>query len=426
MLSVILCCYTHNSPAQNNAATKRVLPGTDKVSMSQEVLEDKVLGMLLGSAIGDAMGAPTEMWSRENILIDYGYVSNLDTMVREPSAEGTWDFNLPAGGTTDDTRWKKLAAEYLLTQNPGQSLNPDAFGRLIISRYEQGLTALQNTRGFEPEPYEVNLRKLAWLQEWALVAKPFVENDLQAYAYAQSQFYGGEMTCAGMLYTPVVGAFYPAAPEIAYQEAYRISLFDLGYARDISGLTAAMVSAAMHPEATPASVINVVRDVDPQNYFKSRLVGRSAYRMLKEARAIVFQANQLSMQDIDKERTFLPNGYTDTLRMARILKAYELLDARNQDMPFHAGEIHLVNLTALLFCNFDFVETLAFVVNFGRDNDTTAAVTGAMLGAYWGAEKLPGEMVRQVLATNEAVLETDLRTLSHQLADRIKSEQLKQ
>jgi hypothetical protein len=112
--------------------------------------------------------------------------------------------------------------------------------------------------------------------------------------------------------------------------------------------------------------------------------------------------------------------------MARILKAYELLDARNQDMPFHAGEIHLVNLTALLFCNFDFVETLAFVVNFGRDNDTTAAVTGAILGAYWGADKLPREMVRQVLATNEAVLETDLRALAHQLANQIKSEQCKQ
>ena len=84
--------------------------------LSKERLYDKVLGMLVGSAIGDAMGAPTEMWSRADIGINYGFVDDLDTLVREPSAEGPWEYNLPAGGTTDDTRWKKLVSEFLLTQ----------------------------------------------------------------------------------------------------------------------------------------------------------------------------------------------------------------------------------------------------------------------------------------------------------------------
>ena len=391
----------------------------ERTPLSQEILEDKILGMLLGSAIGDAMGAPTEMWTRRDIMIDYGYVSSLDTMVREPSAEGTWDFNLPAGGTTDDTRWKKLTAEYLLTQNPEAPLDPKGFARQIIRQYEEGISALKQTESFDPEPYEINARKLAWLQEWALVAKPFVENDLQKYTYALSQFYGGEMTCAGMLYTPTIGAFYAGAPHTAYEEAYRISLFDIGYARDISGLTAAMVSAAMQADATPEQVINVVRDVDPQGYFKSRLVSRTAYRLLRDARAIVYDARQLKMADIDKASIQMPANRTDTLRMAQMLKAYELLDAKNQDMPFHAGEIHLVNLTALLFSDFDFQKSLEFVVNFGRDNDTTAAVTGAILGAYWGASRLPEAMKQQILTTNEQLLNTDLRKLAAQLSTKI-------
>ena len=49
-----------------------------------------------------------------------------------------------------------------------------------------------------------------------------------------------------------------------------------------------------------------------------------------------------------------------------------------QRLPFHAGEIHLVNLTALVYSDFDFASALEFVVNYGRDNDTTAAVTGSI------------------------------------------------
>ncbi len=389
-------------------------------TLNKEVLKDKILGMLLGSAIGDAMGAPTEMWSRENIRIDYGYINDLTTMVREPSAEGTWDFNLPAGGTTDDTRWKKLMTEYLFTQKAGAALAPQDFAQHIIHQYEEDIKALKRTESFDPEPFETNVRKLAWLQEWARVAKPFKEDDLQAYAYALSRFYGGEMTCAGMLYSPVIGAFYPAAPQLAYAEAYRLSLFDLGYARDISAVTAALVSAAMNEKATAISVLNTIRDVDPQGYFKSRLVGRTAYRLLQEARSIVYQANQLQMKDVEVDQLIFPlNQKVDTLWLARTQKAYELLDAKNQDMPFHAGEIHLVNLTALLFCDFDFKKSLAFVVNFGRDNDTTAAVTGAILGAFYGAKKLPPEMVAQIIETNKNLLDTDLEGLADKLTAKV-------
>ena len=86
--------------------------------LTEAELYDKVLGMLVGSAIGDAMGAPTEMWSRESIQLEYGFVEGLDSMVREVSPEGIWKANLPAGGTTDDTRWKNLTVDYLLSQDP--------------------------------------------------------------------------------------------------------------------------------------------------------------------------------------------------------------------------------------------------------------------------------------------------------------------
>lgn len=53
--------------------------------LTEAALYDRVLGMLVGSALGDAMGAPTEMWTREAIQLEYGFVEDLDSMVREAS-----------------------------------------------------------------------------------------------------------------------------------------------------------------------------------------------------------------------------------------------------------------------------------------------------------------------------------------------------
>ena len=381
-------------------------------------LYDKVLGALVGSAIGDAMGAPVEMWTRDYIQTNYGFIQKPDTMVREPSAEGPWRYNLPAGGTTDDTRWKKLTLNYLFTQKT--SLNDVDFANHFLKEYRNGIKQLKNTEGTNSELFENNLMVVNWLKEWAQVAEPFAKQDLRGYSAALSRFYGGEMVCAGLLYAPAVGVFYPADPQLAYQEMYKISLFDLGYARGISAITAAMTAAAMAKNATPESVLNSLRDIDPQQFFKSRLVGRTAYRQLMLAREIVFQANKLQKKAVDLTKITFPKNQTwDTLTLARLYKAYELLDVKNQDMPFHAGEIHLINLTALLFCNFDFEKSLAFVVNYGRDNDTVGAVTGGILGAYSGAKKLPKQAVERVLTTNKELLQTDFEALANQLTDQI-------
>lgn len=383
--------------------------------LTRAQLHDKVLGMLVGSAIGDAMGAPTEMWSREMIGTMYGSVNRLDSMVREPSAEGTWYMNLPAGGTTDDTRWKKLAVGYLLTQRNGKtSLDARAFANYILTQYRADVQRLKNTPGDDPAPFEDNARRMAWLQEWAKVAKPYAAGDWPAYTDALSGFYGGEMTCAGVLYAPALGAFFPGQPNRAYTETFRLALFDLGYARDVSALTGALVSAAMTPEATPESIMNVIRDVDPRNYYQSRLVGRAAYRFLQRARTVVYKAVQWSPATMNVSQLVFPRtGRADTVELARRQYAFTLLDEYNQELPLMSGEIFQITLTAMLYGQFDFRKSLEFAVNFGRDNDTT----GAILGAYHGAAKLPTDLVQQVLTTNRKHTETDLNKLADELTE---------
>jgi hypothetical protein len=99
--------------------------------------------------------------------------------------------------------------------------------------------------------------------------------------------------------------------------------------------------------------------------------------------------------------------------------AFERLDQHLQDMPFHAGEIYLQVLTAMIFSDFDFNNTLVFLVNYGRDNDTTAAIAGAILGALVGFEKLPENMKVQVLEINKNMLEIDLEKSASDLTQKI-------
>lgn len=386
-------------------------------TLPRDVFHDKVLGLLIGSAIGDAMGAPTEMWSRDDIQFDYGFVDQLDDMVRAPSAEGTWKHNLPAGGTTDDTRWKEITINFLRTQKPGHE-TATAFAAFIVDRYEQRIAALKATEGFDPRPYEENLMKMNFLQEWALIAKPFAEHDLLGYSHALHKFYGGEMTCAGMLYAPMLAGARPADPEAAYQLAYDLGIFDLGYARDLTGLTAALTAAAFDADATPDSIINVNRTVDPAGYFASRLVGRSAYRFYQHARRIAMEARAVEL-DPEAEPTQIPEPFQhlNPRDYAQLRHAFDRLDEANREVSFHPAEIYLITLTAMLYHDFEFEPTMAFITNYGRDNDTVAAVAGAILGAYHGAANLPPEMKTQVFHVNREELGIDLEALAKRMTD---------
>jgi ADP-ribosylglycohydrolase len=384
-------------------------------SLTREIYHDKVLGMIIGSAIGDAMGAPTEMWHRDAIATQMGYVDQPDAVIREGSPEGPWAYNLPAGGTTDDTRWKYLITEFVNSQDL-QSLKTRDFAQFIIDLYLDEKSEVNKKESFGPDEVENEIRQMTWLQEWAKVAKPYLENDLDAFREAVNRFYGGEMACAGMLYAPSIGAYYPGRPEKAYQESFNLSLFDLGYARDITGLTAAYVAKAMQPGIAIQEIGALTRTVDPEHYFESRLVGRIANRFYQDAKQITFDAKGLTDQEVNEKEYRIPKNYPySKLYYAQVHKAYELLDDKLQDIPFHAGEIHLINLTAIEFCEGDFKKTIEFVVNYGRDNDTVAAVTGAILGAYTGAKKLPANWKKMVEKTNKEIIGIDLEKIADQI-----------
>jgi len=372
--------------------------------MTRELLYNKILGMLVGSAIGDALGAPTEMWPREKIQAHFDFVVEMRDTIRVPSPEGSWALNAPPGTTTDDTRWKKLIIEYLASETDA---NPRGFATFINQAQEQYFKELQAIQDNDLDAYVDGTQQLLWLKEWVAVGQAYLDGDIDRYARALDRFYGGDLACAGLLYSPVVGTAFPGAPEIAYTTSYNLSIFDMGYARDISAVAAAMTAAAMVPEPEKDDVLEVLWQVDPHGYFESRLIGRIAYRLYEDARLIVHEARQAGADEA------LSDEAIDRLQL---ITAYELLDKTTRQHAFHAAEVHLVNLTAILYADWDFAEAMRFVISYGRDNDTTASVTGAILGAYHGMGGLPQDWAERVLERNRE-MGIDLEELAGRLTD---------
>ena len=399
-------CTEKGGVNQSDNSERLIDSGTYKIS--REVYYDKILGLLIGSAIGDAMGAPTEMWSRKDIRLHYGFVNSLDTMVRAPSGEGVWMYNLPAGGTTDDTRWKELMVRFYNAHN-SSSVNSQNFAAFVFDSYKKGVENLKSTTGYESEAIESAMLEINWLQEWAPVAKSYAESSA-SYEQSLHKFYGGEMTCAGMLYSPIIGAMSPARPSEAYDLGYKMAIFDIGYSRDMTALISAMTAESFNSKSSSQTLLNVIRDVDPQQYFKSRLVGRTSYDVYQKALNICAEARDITFIDHESKT----ESQLDSLQR---IKAYTLLDRLNQDKPFHPNEIFLVTLTAMIYADFHFSKTMEFIINYGRDNDTSAAVAGAILGAHYGAGKLPVEDSEMVLKVNKELLNIDLIELANSMTD---------
>ncbi|WP_209402246.1 ADP-ribosylglycohydrolase family protein [Pseudozobellia sp. WGM2] len=406
------------TPKMDIPSPKKQQHTGSKPNLSKEEYYDKVLGALVGSAIGDAMGASTEMWHRKDIQLKHGYITGLTPAVRNQSPEGTWDHNLLAGATTDDTRWKLAMVKYL-TQNKGE-LNGESFINFIIDYYGSLTRTLSDGNRIPDTDFlDVQIEKIDWVKEWARVSMAYKKSDAE-YQKALNRFYGGEMSCAGQLYTPMFGLI-TSDPEEAYNLAYEHTLFDIGYAKDISALVSSMTQMAMQTSDID-SIINTATFVDPIGYQDSRLVGRISHDVAETSVKSVMAIKNLIFVDslLAKDSLLyrVPLGFYESKQeWAKQEMAYQFLEKDKKAIAFHSGEIWQILITALEFGEGDFEKTMQFIVNYGRDNDTVAAVAGMILGAKDGYSNLSPALRTQVLSVNKDNMGIDLQALAKELTE---------
>lgn len=116
---------------QNHMVEKDWRLTGEQVVMMMRPLDEKVLGALVGVAVGDALGMPAELFPPEKIEEIYG---TIDDFVK-PSDENPITAGFQKGQVTDDT-WQTIVVAKSIIRNKGRIV-PGDIARSIIAWAEE-------------------------------------------------------------------------------------------------------------------------------------------------------------------------------------------------------------------------------------------------------------------------------------------------
>ncbi|NQU84762.1 MAG: ADP-ribosylglycohydrolase family protein [Mariniphaga sp.] len=329
-------------------------------------LSNKIEGMLIGSAIGDAAGGPVEFvqpikrshWCTVDQIITSEGIKELGGLFKlrpypkktEPFAQ--WEDYAPEGTITDDTRFKLIFFN-CLKENKGKLTQPK-FARSVL-----------NFRETLPDKYRDNyddwIPEIEYATRWALGER---EN-----AYPVERIWGGIPTMEGQMPFLPIAALFPNNPDSAYLKTYELGYFDIGIAKDINSALVAGLCGALQPEGSWELIEKTMLETDPYNYSKVLYVQRQLEKWIKHSHYLVQKAN------------------------GNINKLFYLLETEIETVTWWETWVPLVVVLACAeIVNYDPMASMQLMMEFGHDTDSYAQVMGAFMGAIHGKNIFPEEI----------------------------------
>ncbi|MCA1222778.1 ADP-ribosylglycohydrolase family protein [Streptomyces sp. 8L] len=334
-------------------------------------LEDRVTGCLIGAAVGDALGGPVEGWTPEQITERHG--GRVDGIVG-PFYGDDWRTARPIapyhkgdGHVTDDTlmthalvRVYTTVRDHLDAYSVADHLVPDL---------------ITNPRWIpELEAEALPLQRIFLAEKWIVARLHYGHVDPREAGV------GNIVNCGAAMYMAPVGVVNAGHPDAAYAEALEVAApHQSSYGREAAGVFAAAVAAAFTPGATPSSVVG------------------EALRLAKDGtRAAIEAVCEWAASYDDWEEALVP------LREA--VAPYDTVGPRYREPSLGArrpSRLHSIEelplaLAMLLIGDGAYRPTVLGSVNYGRDCDSIATMSGAIAGALGGSGAVPAEWSDEV------------------------------
>ncbi len=336
--------------------------------MTNQDMRNRFRGCLIGGAVGDALGAPVEFMSHDEIVRKFG-------------PEGIKDY-VPAygkmGAITDDTQMTLFTAEGLLRAYVrGCMRGLSTFTGVTDHAYLRWL----ETQGYK-SPIEIGRDGWLWEQRGLHSARAPGRTCISALKAKRSfgdPAVNDSKGCGGVMRVAPVGLY---AWHRRGEENAATKVFDLG--ADLSGLTHA------HPSGKwPAGVLAllVMRMLD----------GVTIRNALSEAKAILREkgGHQETLNSIMVAEALADSGQMPTSRQIERLGG-----------GWVAEEALAISIYCALVAT-DFENGIVLAVNHSGDSDSTGAIVGNLLGAQMGIEAIPDRWKSSV----------ELREVIEQVAD---------
>lgn len=297
---------------------------------------DRATGALLGLAIGDALGMPTQSMSREQILDRYGFVTGfLDAAPDQPIAP-----SMPAGSVTDDTEQAVLVGELLV--DGGGHIEPLTFARALIA-WEQVMIQ------------KGSLDLLGPSTKSALVA-------LQSGVAPDQAGRFGTTNGAAMRIAPIGIAFAPGPTLLRAVVEASLVTHHTGLGLSAAAMIAAAVSTGIDDGSIDEMLAAAVAAGREGQQLGHWVAGASIPDRFEACRGCT------TTLDNDQFADFLYRVVGTSVQSQESVVSALLIVDRYRHEPF---------------------DGLCLAASLGGDTDTIAAMAGAVLGSHHGAEGFP-------------------------------------
>ncbi len=349
-------------------------------------VDARIRGLLLGTALGDALGGPIEFQPRDRVqgLVEPPKVwregEKLDAAARSatagrlrlrgyrelrpvPESYGQWNHNSEPGTITDDTRHKLVLLHAL------HSAERRGRWPIAVKEMAQAYLDWPRSKAVVGRPgYEALAQD--WLEEYQLGARWVVGERDMARALPPERMWQSLPTCCGQMILPPLAALYAGRPDEAYRAAYSLAFFDNGIGKDlnaalIAGLAQALVTPLdpANPRVAFEAVIKTMGETDPLRFRKIRWSERAVDRWLNLAFKFARGA------DGEPARLF-----------ATLEKEFAYTTKWEAQVPF------VVIFACLDIAGYDPLAALQLSMEWGHDTDSYAQLLGAFIGALYGPE----------------------------------------
>lgn len=349
-------------------------------------LEDRTTGCLVGAAVGDALGGPVEGWTPEQITERHGgRVQGIVGPFYDEwrTARPIAPYHKGDGHVTDDTlmthaliRVYERVRDHLDAYAVAEHLVPDLMG---TPRWIPELEA-------EALP----LQRIFLAEKWIVARLHYGHVDPREAGV------GNIVNCGAAMYMAPVGAVNAGNPAAAYAEALDVAgAHQSSYGREAAGVFAAAVAAACTPGATPRSVVDTILPLAKDGT-------RDAIEAVCETAAEFsdFEAALKPLRAAVAPFDTVGPEYRQPSLGAR------------RPSRLHAIEELPVALGMLLIGDGDYRHTVLGSVNYGRDCDSIATMSGAIVGALRGEAAVPPEWSTEVARASKLDLHTPAAALA--------------
>ncbi|MFG2756273.1 ADP-ribosylglycohydrolase family protein [Streptomyces wuyuanensis] len=350
-------------------------------------LDDRITGSLVGAAVGDALGGPVEGYTPEQIVERHG--GRVRGIVGPWHGDG-WRTARPIapyhkgdGHVTDDTLMTHALVRVYATVR--DHLDAYAVADHLVPD-------LVSTPRWIPEleAEALPLQRVFLAEKWLAARLHYGHVDPREAGT------GNIVNCGAAMYMAPVGLVNAADPAAAYAEALDVAgAHQSSYGREAAGVLAAAVAAACAPGASPETVVETCLSLAKDGT-------RSAIEAVAEvaSRHCDFEPALRPLREaVAPFDTVGPDYRSPSLAARRPSRLHSV-----EELPIALG--------MLLIGDGDFRRTVLGSVNYGRDCDSIATMSGAIAGALYGEEPVPTDWVKTVSEASRLDLHAPARTLT--------------